>query len=545
MRTLLPLTFYLLAALGLLIPYRVAASHIVGSDFSYTSLGNNRYRVRAVFYRDCSGIGLPTTLSLFTKQGGCTGLPGPTATMAVVANSNFIYSPYCTAVPAMCANSSPYTLYQSQAYEAVITLTPAPEWVLSVEDCCRPNTANTLGSSFRFEAKLFASVVLVNGTTQNIVNSTPLFSPSSLRGLSALQPNLLNWSAQDTDGDSLVYSLDRPLENCGVASNYKPNTAAGSGIFLIPSTSPPCYAQTSVLPGTFTPTLPMAVGFRDTTGSCPIRQVSNPLFEFDAASGAFAITPRAAVNTSPVNGDNKYVVVVKTSEYRRLSGAYYLVGTTRRDMMFTVVDCGSNQLPRIGPTVQVQRGTAVGSAQPLGQAIPVLTGESVSVLLTATDANPGQMLNWNLLNNSVPGVTMQAGTTLGSARLTFTPGAGTPSGLVRVAVTVEDNSCPLRGEQTKVLVFRVTGVLAARAAAKATDVAAWPSPFTDIVQFRLPIAGFATFTVADALGRVVATLRTDAAGVCRWQPALGLSHGLYLARTADGCTTVRLLYQPE
>lgn len=42
-----------IAATASLMPKKASATHLVGSDISYTCLGGNTYRIDLTFYRDC------------------------------------------------------------------------------------------------------------------------------------------------------------------------------------------------------------------------------------------------------------------------------------------------------------------------------------------------------------------------------------------------------------------------------------------------------------------------------------------------------------
>ena len=48
----------LAATLGL-IPRKAMATHLAGSDITYTCLGGNTYRIDLTFYRDCAGTPAP------------------------------------------------------------------------------------------------------------------------------------------------------------------------------------------------------------------------------------------------------------------------------------------------------------------------------------------------------------------------------------------------------------------------------------------------------------------------------------------------------
>jgi hypothetical protein len=290
---------------------------------------------------------------------------------------------------------------------------------------------------------------------------------------------------------------------------------------------------------TYSAALPIFVD-TDTVGTCPTKTSINPRFSFNARTGTIALQPGRYLNTTSANGDNKYAASIKISEYRRINGSYVLIGTTRRELYFMVYDCGTNLMPVVSPQVTVQTSTGT-TVQALNQAIPAVAGASVSVIINATDRNAGQALTLTLDYNAVPGTTLQS-LGNGQARLTFAPPANAAPGLYRVAVTAEDNACPIKGMDTQLVTFNVSASspLATRAKT-AQAIAAYPNPFTDEVQFQLSAPGVQILTISDYLGRAVATVRSQPDGAVRWQPAANLPAGLYLARSADGSQSVRLL----
>lgn len=144
----------LLLALGLLVARPAHASHIVGGDMTYRSLGSNRYEVSVTYFRDCTGIALPTTLNLTCRNGnGCTGGTALNTTLIAVGAAT-ISNPYCGAVQTtfVCSPTSLLPGYQLLSYRGTVTLPPG-YWTWSVDDCCRPSTALTLQVRAPFVSK--------------------------------------------------------------------------------------------------------------------------------------------------------------------------------------------------------------------------------------------------------------------------------------------------------------------------------------------------------------------------------------------------------
>ena len=516
------------------------ASHIQGGTLTYTALGNNQYRVVLKHFRDCSGALAPSTATLECRNNAACTAPVIISVPMALQGAPVFGNQYCATLSGICTATGPAN-YEATTYAATVTLPPAATWVLNYSMCCRPSTANLVGQDdFRFETVLHNRIT-VGSATQTIANTSAVASNLPVFFVPWKQLSILGNSAFDADGDSLVYSLVNPLRNCGLSSMYASRpTSPTSGII---SQNPPCAFVNTAVSSVYTAALPVNVT-TDTTGTCPVR-TSTPRFQFDPATGGIALEPATYNAVAPsAAGLNKYVVVVQIQELRRLGGQWVEVGVTRRELFLTVYDCGTNVPPRLAQTATLHVGTA-RRTQPLNQVIPVLAGEPVVLDLVATDRNAGQSITVSLAYNAVPGAVLNP-TGAGTARLTFTPPQNLPSGTYRVSVTAEDDNCPIKGHETRTLVFRVSAtVLGTRAGRAATAVAAWPTPFAGVVQFQLPTTGTKTLNVTDALGRNVATLLTSATGAGRWQPAADLAPGLYLARTADGSAVVRLLYQPE
>jgi hypothetical protein len=525
-----PLRFLscLLLGLGLLWAKPANASHAIGGSLTYTSLGNNRYVVTADFFRDCSGIVAPPSFTL-TCTSAC-GVAG-TSTILNQVGQPFIGTPYSSAIQplAVCpltasAPASAPTNFAAYRYSATVTLAPS-RWILSVEENARPMIANASAGTLRLEATL---------DNRTMTNNSVAYSNLPVMFIPHLQPNLLQVGAFDVDGDSLSYELAKPLNGCGTYETYLAYPAqCQSGVI---STSPPCLLNCT-LPAFYSARLPIAVKV-DTVGTCP-NKTTAPRFAFDSLSGAFAFTPNRYLNTVSSQGDNKYIVPVKVTEWRRVNGTYVVVGTTRRDMAWIVYDGSNATQPRLTPSVQVQDGLQTRT-QALTAPIAVLAGEPISVNFSANTSGTTP-LEFTLEQNTVPGAVMQAGAISGTARLTFTPPLSLPNGTYRVSVTVKDDATPLRNIITVPITFRVyRGALATRSGS-AQVIAAYPTPFTTGVQFQLPTAGTQALTVFDQLGRVVAHLSSLPNGKVQWNPGPEVPAGLYSARSADGRLAVRLL----
>jgi len=254
-----------------------------------------------------------------------------------------------------------------------------------------------------------------------------------------------------------------------------------------------------------------------------------PQFHLNFATGAF----EPMVSSSSTLG--YYSTVVRVNEYRKTAAnSWVLIGSVMRDQTFSVY-LTTNQPPTF-TTMQVNGG----AAQALGPAIAVQPGQTVNVLLQATDPDATQQLRFaSEAPKVVPGLSLTRIGTTNSEQLTWQVPATLPPGRYRIAVGVLDNACNANSSEERTLTFVVGNTaLATRAATTATDV--FPVPFREQVQFTT--APNQAVILVDALGREVARLTSAANGLVRWQPAATLPAGLYIARSASsGQPLARLL----
>jgi hypothetical protein len=557
----------LLAGLLLLGSRPLRASHAQGGQLTYEALGNNRYRVTCRYFRDCSGITAETSLTLNCRVGtpttSCASNDPRNRTVTLVRGILTTGSPYCPSVPGAntCTTGSLYPNYETAKYTADVELPPAPEWTLSVEISARPSIENTGGNTnLRFEATLNNQLTLTGGAQQNIQNTSPQYQDqdSPVPFVGWRQQNTLTFSTFEPDGDSMVYALDRPLEGCNDYSTYNAIAPTG-GVLIDPSNSPtnPCVITLTGMPATYSPTFPLPS--YTVSGSCPVK-TATPDFTFDPFVGSVTFTPAVYVANTPSSaGRNKYALVGKVTEYRKINGQYYKIGSVRREMLVVVIDCGPNALPTRPTTTAGNPATSVSSLE-----VAAVAGTYEERDYFFTDPNPADQLTLsivpptdpayadmhiNLTNPAPPVVVLGNGTATPSLKVRLRPDPYLAGRTFHIPVRVEDNACPVKGVQYYVLVIKAQprNITATTAGAKRVQLSAYPTPFTDEVRFALPRprAAASQVLVFDQVGRLVDRLPVPAATAAEaqltWTPAARLPAGIYSARFADGQHTVRLV----
>jgi len=368
---------------------------------------------------------------------------------------------------------------EAQLYMADITLPNSGNWTLSIAEANRTFGILNLSNSGNYS--LYADAELTIDPANVTPNTSPVFTSSLLPYICGNQFHRFSFSAFDANGDSLVYRLITPQ---GTASTE------------------------------FCPQ--------------PIPVFPTPHFTIDPAKGELSTVPFTLTA-------GFYIMAARVEEYRRIGGTWRKIGSVMRDIMYPVSGGTGNRNPSFA-------SASVGTTtQPVGQVLRVVPGQTVTIQLTATDQDAGQMLRFSTEAAAVPGVSFRS-VSATQAQLTWQVPANLPLGRYSIPVVVQDNGCPINGSESQTLNFLVTTqILAATSPQLPVAVAAFPTPFHEQVQFQLAHPTTQLVTVFDGLGRTVTQLTSRPDGSVLWRPDPTLAPGLYLARTADGHEQVRLL----
>lgn len=242
------------------------------------------YELTAKFYRDCSGIAAPASLSA-TTNNSC-GLTNGSIVLAQVG-PGVEATPICPGFATTCTGGT-YPGIEEYTYKGSFTLPgECADWTFSVSECCRnaaiTSLANPAADNIYVEA-------LLNNTGTIGCNSSPFFSNAPISFICSGQYYCYNNGALDPDGDSLVYSLIDPL-----------TAAATPVVYNAP------YSSINPFDGIST---------------------------FNTVSGNFCVTP----NTPQVT-----VLAIKVEEYRN----GILIGSVIRDIQVNVDNCPGNDIPTL------------------------------------------------------------------------------------------------------------------------------------------------------------------------------------------------------
>lgn len=343
------------------------ATHIVGGEIYYECKGaapggGYTFDITLKVYRDCGPSNTnntpfdnPAYIAVYNSSGTLlqqinVNYPGAKQVPVVINNP-------CLAVP-------PQVCVEEAIYKTTQVLNiPSGGIDLVYQRCCRNPTIVNIVNPGQYGATYVTHIPdKVN------CNSSPRFKQFPPVALCVGERINFDHSGIDPDGDSLVYELCRPYHG-GTASNPKPN--------------PPTPAPYS--------NIVWGMGYSDN-------------YQMDA-SPAMKIDPKTGLLDGVPTKVGQYVVGVSVKEYRNGQ----LLGITRRDFQFNVVQCNMNIISAIsnqtvfcdGKTVSFQNnstnasfwhwdfGDPLSNADTSSQKSPTYTYVDTGVYTVTLIANPG------------------------------------------------------------------------------------------------------------------------------------------------------------
>ena len=267
----------------------------------YDCLGGNQYRVTVKVYRDCFSDGAeyddPLPVTIFDGNNlniGGFDIPFPgSATL----NVNFNNNPCVTIPNDICIEEA--------IYSVVVNLPgSASGYTLAYQRCCRGPDVTNLNTP---ENQGLTLTVDIPANNLAICNNSPRFNNYPPLLLCANEELVFDHSATDPDGDEIIYELCTPYQG-------------GSDLLPAPDPVPsPPYDPVVWI-----------------NGSSAINPFGSGTIELNSSTGLLTATPLIA---------GLYVVGICAKEYR--NGV--LIGTTRRDFLFKVMNCEITMAASITP----------------------------------------------------------------------------------------------------------------------------------------------------------------------------------------------------
>ncbi len=266
------------------------ATHIIGGEMNYTCLGNDLYQISLTVYRDCDlGEALlddTAYVAIYDMQG----ILVRTLPMLLNCIDTVTQADDCLLVPEnLCVETTTYI-------DTVSLMPTTGGYHIAYQRCCRNatilNIIDPLNTGATYDIVLTEAAMLACNASPKIKAWPPTF-------ICVNRPLLFDHSAEDKEGDSLVYKLCTPLDGGISLINPRPRPAF-----------PPPYDS---------------ITWRDPTYS-----LANLL-----GGKALTIDPQTGILTGTPAITGQFVVGVCVEEYR--NGV--LISETRRDFQYNVIPC--------------------------------------------------------------------------------------------------------------------------------------------------------------------------------------------------------------
>jgi hypothetical protein len=318
-----------IATLLLLSP-KVQASHLLGSDMSYKSLGGGKYKIICRAFRDCNGIALGSQIMSFGVYAGTGGGNSCGSTRVSCTRTSIVnISSYCGkgSIPCIPVNNAlSGEGIEMHVFETIVDFNTSPldtyanrssccEVTFYAGECCRSGIVTTGGGGSNFFNTCTINICnLKRCSNQN--SSAPEMSNKPPRSICCNMPYYYNPGYIDSsERDSISYSL-------------------APAISLLPLTyvsynSPHSYRY---------PLTPYCTNSKVNCQPEPYLKIPQGLF-LDSTNGDLIFTPTKC--------DEGGIVCIEATEWRKdTSGKYIWVGKVRQEFALHVADnCGNNSSP--------------------------------------------------------------------------------------------------------------------------------------------------------------------------------------------------------
>lgn len=281
---------HLLLVLLLISTLGGSASHLIGYDLALVNIKNangtptSQYKFRLNFYRDANGIPMPN-LFTFTIRRSDTHASVSTISLSKINQQTFLYFNEEDCAPAAGQLRNELGIFESPAFSGNDFSSSAGYYISLIHYSRNPGIKNVQGNSDVYSIVMTMDFPKLSSGIA-MFNSSPIFKKNSLNFFTVGKPYLIDMQVQDPDGDSLVYSLVKPLDY-GTQKPFN-EIPYGNGYNL----------NYNILDG-------------------------SPDLSINSKTGLMYFIPTQM---------GKYLIAIKVEEYRKVSGGYIKIGEVRREM---------------------------------------------------------------------------------------------------------------------------------------------------------------------------------------------------------------------
>jgi hypothetical protein len=385
----------------------------MGSDITWKCLGNGKYAIRVTVYRSCNGIPIQySPIEVKSKCGNYShnGGGGPSGGQDI--------TPVCEKRECTrCTNSScriPFGIEQYFFDDTIdVSKVNCSEFTIAWQQQARNVNIETGAAGLNFYCEASFSR---RPPADKPCDNSPYFTRPPIAIYCKDRCEIYNPGVNDDDmnargeADSLSYEFTDPLQGEGQTIPYI------SG---------------------FSKDAPLKFdGFPDKDG------------EFDPPKcKGFHLDPETGEIKFKATEETITVMAINVTEWRKdSSGKYQPIGTVRRDLQISIVDCGDNRSPVV---------TGIDCQKPTTMTFCANQSKCFTICSFDPDINDTVSLSWN---NQVPGAkfTVEEGKKWPKAQFCWSPtNAHVRSYPWRFIVTATDDHCDINGRTSKTFTLYV------------------------------------------------------------------------------------------
>lgn len=363
----------------------VTAYHMAGAHIDYKSLGNNKYEITVVAYRDCNAL----QVSNIPLYAGCISGSGTIQVNLTQISIKDItgLGPKCN-IQSRCSGSYPQG-FQEYIFRAIADFSSLNccQVALSWEQCCMPVLNSTVNTQYNF----FTAAMLDKCVATSLEWAS--ISPQFL--LQSGQDHILNFSIKDhTDGDSISYSLAPLMDGATSYISYKNSYNAQRPISFL--------------------------GFPNNTLNLPGG------FHLDEKRGNIYLRPGSVNETG--------IVVVEATIWRKVNGSMTIIGQGKKQVFMKVIS-STTSVP-----YQSARDTYVGCQGDTSSALISFSSNNKS---DSFEVSLSHNLKW--ASASLPGGPTSR-TVLVKFLVDSIPPEGI---ITAFTIELKSDACPVRGRSVK------------------------------------------------------------------------------------------------
>jgi len=375
----------------------VKATHMMGSDITWTCIGKDSFMIKLVVYRDCNGVPLGTP-SIPIR---CASNSQSITTVSISKPPPVDITPTCGSSCTRCQSLScsfPYGIEQ-YTFTKLVVLSNAGsccELTISYGECCRNSTITTgaANAMYFIEAKMNRCITPCD--------NSPTFTNPPIAIICVGQDFIFNHGVIDMDVDSngglidsLSYEWTQPLTASSSFTTWTGSYSYDKPVFFwgFPNANLP---------------FPRGIQLSKSTGDISFR-------------------PMKVEQT---------VMAMKVAEWRKINGTYTKIGEIRRDLQIIIISCPNNNAPVL--------------SGPFYKEVCATNTVSFSIATNDYDTKDTLLISWN---GAIPGASWSSNNKQvkhPTGVMTWTPGEQHASTIPYVfTATVKDDACPVNGSSTR------------------------------------------------------------------------------------------------